>query len=303
MRNQFNVLTILGSLSLAVALAQAGGEAAVPAADVVLTHAKIYTAADPQLAEALAFRQGKLVYVGNSQGVQRFVGRLTQRVDAGGHLVVPGLVDSHIHPIDIVDVEQCDLNSAGKTLRQLAGFVQDCIKRFRVAPGAWLAVHQWNSTNDNRPDPEFPTLRAALDRGAPANPVYLMGDDGHRAAFNSAGLALARNDSGQVVGINKKTLASDFKKYRLLIGLDGRGEPDGQVNEEAQGLMDTGYANYTGLQAALAHPERVPYLLNRAGHHRGAGCGREPGRPAGVREPAKQRTSDGAHESGSVFQP
>ena len=92
-----------------------------------------------------------------------------------------------------------------------------------------------------------------------------MGDDGHRAAFNSAGLALARNDSGQVVGINKKTLASDFKKYRLLIGLDGRGEPDGQVNEEAQGLMDTGYANYTGLQAALAHPERVPYLLNRAG--------------------------------------
>jgi hypothetical protein len=38
----------------------------------------------------------------------------------------------------------------------------------------------------NRPDAEFPTLRAALDKGAPANPPP-MGGDGHRAAFNSAG--------------------------------------------------------------------------------------------------------------------
>ena len=105
----------------------------------------------------------------------------------GGHLVVPGLVDSHIHPVDIIDVDQCDLDSVGKSLRQLAGFVQACVKRFHLEPGKWLAVHQWSSTNDNRPDAEYPTLRAALDRGAPANPVYLMGDDGHRAAFNSAG--------------------------------------------------------------------------------------------------------------------
>ncbi len=265
MRDQLILLALTGALAFGASVAPAAGDTPVPAADVVLTHARIYTAADTRLAEALAFRQGKLVYVGDAIGVQRFVGALTQRVDAGGHLVVPGLVDSHIHPVDIVDVDQCDLNSAGKSLRQLASFAQACVKRFHLAPGAWLAVHQWSSTNDNRPDAEFPTLRAALDRGAPANPVYLMGDDGHRAAFNSAGLALAQNGAGQVVGISKQSVAGEFARYRLLIGLDSRGEPDGQVNEEAQGLMDTGYADYTGLQAALANPERVPYLLNRAG--------------------------------------
>jgi predicted amidohydrolase YtcJ len=264
-RNQLRSLGFVWPLVFALPLARAAGEAPVLPADVVLTHARIYTAADPQLAEALAFRQGKLVYVGDAGGVQPYVGAHTQRVDAGGRLVVPGLVDSHIHPVDIVDVGQCDLDSAGKSLRQLAGFVQDCVKHLHLAPSTWLAVHQWSSTNDNRPDPEFPTLRAALDKGAPANPVYLMGDDGHRAAFNSTGLALARNAAGQVVGISKQTLSGDLARYQLLIGVDARGEPDGQVNEEAQELMDTGYTDYTGLQAALAHPDRIPYLLNRAG--------------------------------------
>ncbi len=253
-------------MCLALPPARAADEAPpAAAADVVVTHARIYTAAESQLAEALAFRQGKLIYVGDASGVQPYVGAHTQHVDAGGHLVVPGLVDSHIHPVDIIDVDQCDLNSQGKSLRQLAGFVQACVKRFQLAPGAWLAVHQWSSTNDNRPDAEYPTLRAALDKGAPANPVYLMGDDGHRAAFNSAGLALARNAAGQVVGISKQTLGGEFARYRLLIGVDERGEPDGEVNEEAQNLMDTGYSDYSGLQAALAQPERIPYLLNRAG--------------------------------------
>ncbi len=92
-----------------------------------------------------------------------------------------------------------------------------------------------------------------------------MGDDGHRAAFNSAGLALARNDAGTVVGLSKLTLAGEFARYKLLIGVDERGEPDGEVNEDAQYLIDTGYGNYAELEAALANPERIPYLLNRAG--------------------------------------
>ncbi len=253
------------AVALWAAMAARVGAQAPGSADVVVTHARIYTAADPQLAEALAFRQGKLVYVGSAEGVQAYVGARTQRVDAGGHLLVPGLIDSHIHPVDIIDVDQCDLNSVGKSLRQLAGFVQECVKRFHLQPKQWLAVHQWSSTSDNRPDADYPSLRIALDKGAPANPVYLMGDDGHRAAFNSAALASARNAAGQVVGISKETLATEFAKYRLLIGVDAHGEPDGQVNEEAQALMDTGFLDYSGLQAALAHPERIPYLLNRAG--------------------------------------
>ena len=67
MRNQFNVLTFLDRYRSLLARAS-GRRSPVPAADVVLTHAKIYTAADPELAEAFAFRQGKLVYVGDLRG-------------------------------------------------------------------------------------------------------------------------------------------------------------------------------------------------------------------------------------------
>ena len=264
MRNLLRLLGLVAAVVLPVTAASAE-DAVPPAADVVLTHARIYTAAEPPFAGALAIQEGKLVYVGDAGGVQRYLGPHTRSIDAGGRLVVPGLVDSHIHPLDIVKGKECDLNSASKTLRQLATFVQACVRRFRPAPGKWLFVHQWSSTNDNRPDADYPTLRVALDKGARASPVYLMGDDGHRAAFNSAGLALARNGQGKVVGLSKPTLASDFARYRLLIGVDERGEPDGEVNEEAQYLMDTGYGTYVELDEALARPERIPYLLNRAG--------------------------------------
>lgn len=240
-------------------------DAAQMPADTVVSHARIYTAASPQLAESLAIRGGKLVYVGDARGVQAYVGPQTRRIDAGGHLLVPGIVDSHIHPVDIVDAKECDLDSKKKSLKQLAEFVRGCVSEFKLPPGKWLVVHQWSSTNDNQPDREHPNLRIALDKGAPHNPVYLMGDDGHRAAFNSAGLALTRNDAGKVVGLSKATLASDFARYKLLIGVDEHGEPNGEVNEEAQQLMDTGYGNYVELEAALARPERIPYLLNRAG--------------------------------------
>ena len=249
---------------LPAAPSQAAGPAATPA-ELVLTHARIYTAAGPELAEAMAISSGQILYVGDAAGLRPFLGRHTRRVDAGGRLVLPGLVDSHIHPVDIVGDDQCDLQSGGRTLRAIAAFVHACVEHYRPSHGQWLDVYGWSVSNNNTPDRDFPTLRAALDKAAPANPVYLMGDDGHRAAFNSAALALARNAEGRQIGLSARTLASDFAKYRLLIGVDALGEPNGEVNEDAQYLVDQSHLNYTELDAALAHPERIPQLLNRAG--------------------------------------
>jgi len=108
-------------------------------------------------------------------------------------------------------------------------------------------------------------LRAALDQAAPKNPIYMIGDDGHHAAFNSAAMALAVNAQGHKVGLSRTTLASDFSRYQLLIGVDAQGEPDGEMNEEAQYLVNRDYMNYNELQVALAHPERLPRALNSAG--------------------------------------
>ena len=261
-------LAMAWTIPLAVVLPVAPARAAPTAAasaDLVLTHARIYTAASPEFAESMAVTDGQVTYVGDAAGLRAHMGPQTRRVDAGGRLVLPGLVDSHIHPIDIVEGDQCDLHSRGRTLRAIAAFVQACVQHYRPARGQWLDVYGWSISSNNTPDADHPTLRAALDKAAPNNPVYLMGDDGHRAAFNSAALALARNAKGERVGLSARTLESDFARYRLLVGVDARGEPNGEVNEVAQYLLNQNHLNYVELAVALAHPERIPQRLNRAG--------------------------------------
>jgi predicted amidohydrolase YtcJ len=246
-----------------LALVATAALAAPDAADLVLTDAKIYTAAGPGLAEALAVRHGRLVYVGDANGAAAFIGSRTTVRHAGGRLVVPGLVDAHIHPIDIIDLDVCDLDSAAKSLREIAAFVRACVERYRPPPGKWLRVHQWNPYG-NVPDAEHPTLRAALDAVAPQVPVELMGNDGHKGAYNSAALALARDASGRRVGLSAATLAADFAGYRKLVGVDERGEPNGEVNEEARATM-VGAVNYNDLEKVLEAPERITARLNSAG--------------------------------------
>jgi predicted amidohydrolase YtcJ len=243
----------------------ARAHAASQAADYVLTDARIYTAAGPRLAEALAVRHGILVYVGDAAGAQAFVGQRTTVERAGGRLTVPGLVDSHIHPLDIVDLDVCDLDSKPKPLRELSAFVAACVQHYRLAPGAWLRVHQWNPTDGNQPDAAFPSLRAALDQAAPKNPVQLLGNDGHHAAFNSTALAAARNAAGQVVGLSKATLGKEFSEYRSLVGTDERGEPNGAVSEDARYTIDVHSMLYNELDKVSKVPERIPARLNSVG--------------------------------------
>jgi predicted amidohydrolase YtcJ len=195
-----NCIAALGLQAMAVVL-----PAGAAPADLVLTHARIYTAAGPAVAETLAARNGEIVYVGDAAGLKDYLGPRTRRVDAGGRLVLPGLVDSHIHPIDLVSGDECDLRSAPRSLREISTFIRGCIRHFHPPAGSWLRVQGWSVSYGNKPDVEYPTLRVALDKAAPKNPVYMMGDDGHHAAFNSAAMALAINAQGRAGGVSRTT--------------------------------------------------------------------------------------------------
>ena len=68
------------------------------AADVVLTHGHVYTAdAKSRWAEAVAVKDGKIIYVGSNAGVKAQQGRNTREIDLGGRLLLPGLFDTHNH--------------------------------------------------------------------------------------------------------------------------------------------------------------------------------------------------------------
>ena len=89
---------ILLLLSLSLLLGALRARAQTPA-DRVYRNGVLFTAvARNNSAEALAIRDGRIVYVGNNQGVRPFIGPTTANIDLQGGFLMPGLVDGHMHP-------------------------------------------------------------------------------------------------------------------------------------------------------------------------------------------------------------
>jgi predicted amidohydrolase YtcJ len=104
--------------------------------DLALVGARIRTL-DPEqpAASALAIADGEIVAVGSDAEV-RELGAATETIDLHGAVVVPGLTDSHIHPL------QGALETRGADLRDLTSLeeVRDAVaaERRRCAPGQWV---------------------------------------------------------------------------------------------------------------------------------------------------------------------
>ena len=235
-------------------------------ADLVVSGGKIYTVDSAHsVAAAFAVKDGKIVFVGSTADAQKWIGPGTKTEQLGGRLVLPGLIDSHMHPLDIVDLDVCNLDSKPLTLKELAAFVAQCVAHYKTQPGQQLIVHQWSYTAGNQPDAQFPTLRAALDAASTQVQIQLLGNDGHHGAFNSLALAHAKNTKGQTVGLSKATLAGEFSEYKPFVGVDGSGEPNGAVNEDGRYLMNPHSMLYVDLAEVAKAPERVPQKLNSVG--------------------------------------
>lgn len=69
-------------------------------ADTIIINAKIATQNEQrEFADSLAIKNGKFVYVGGEREAMRFKGEQTQIINANKKTIIPGLNDSHIHPI------------------------------------------------------------------------------------------------------------------------------------------------------------------------------------------------------------
>src|SRR5262245_57176895 len=67
----------------------------------LVVRGKIWTGdAKRPWAEAVAARDEEIVAVGTRDEIAPLVGAATQAIDAGDGMVVPGLIDSHIHLVD-----------------------------------------------------------------------------------------------------------------------------------------------------------------------------------------------------------
>lgn len=223
-------LILLAGFSLASA-AHAAGTPAARRADLVLLGGRIYTMGAPARAQALAVRRGKIAFVGSDEGARAWVGPDTRVVPLEGRGVLPGFIDSHVHPV-------AGGEEMGECVLAGPGTAQGTLERVRACalarPQGWLRGGGWDLTLF----PEGNPSKSGLDALAPERPVYLESTDGHSAWVNSKALALA--------GIAKGT--PDPPKGR--IERDASGEPSGTLREDAMGLVSRLLPEYTLSEAA-----------------------------------------------------
>lgn len=152
-------------------------------AELVVRNAAIYTMdAGRSWAQALAVRDGRIVFVGDDAEASRWTGPATKVVDAGGKLILPGFHDTHVHlALSASRRQYCDLGYP-KTLAAMREAIVACAKN---ATGGWVLMSNPNTT-------VFPAgrpVRELLDTIEAERPMVINGL--HSSFANSAALRLA----------------------------------------------------------------------------------------------------------------
>lgn len=100
-------------------------------ADILFTNGSVYTAdARDTVAEALAVKDGRIVFVGAAGEAGAFAGPGTETVDLAGGLLLPGFIDTHIHMpgplmVDLFDINLMDITDPDEMLRTVAKAIRD----------------------------------------------------------------------------------------------------------------------------------------------------------------------------------
>jgi predicted amidohydrolase YtcJ len=158
-----------------------------PAADLIITNAKIWTVdAFQPLAQAVAVLGDRIVAVGSTSAVDAWRGPNTKVIDAAGKLVLPGFNDAHVHFVS--GGEQLD-NVQLKDVTNPQEFARRIAERAKVTPqGEWVQGGNWDETKWDPPN--MPT-KEMIDALTPDTPVFVSRYDGHMGLANSVALRLA----------------------------------------------------------------------------------------------------------------
>jgi predicted amidohydrolase YtcJ len=203
-------------------------EAQTKPADIVFHGGGVYTVdATRSWAEAVAVRDGKIIYVGSDAGAKPFLGEQTRRIDLRGKMLLPGFHDSHVHLCGGgIELGECNLNGMTKLediLATLKTFAEQNPNRKWIRGGGWPLT-----LNGGNPHKEL------LDQVVADRPVLLDSFDGHSSWCNSLALKIA--------GITKET--PDPPRGRIERDPQS-GEPTGTLREAAGRLVINKIPPYT----------------------------------------------------------
>jgi len=192
-------------------------------ADIVIEGGPVWTGLSTGRGQpgAVAIAGGKILAIGDSAEIARYVGSRTQVLQAHGGLIMPGLADGHTHFIaggfQLASVNLRDAATPQEFVRRLREYAS------HLKPGEWILGGDWDHTlwrGAPLPHHEW------IDSVTPNNPVFISRLDGHMALANAAAMRAAK-----ITSATRDPVGGEIPR-------DARGEPIGIFKDNAEGLID-----------------------------------------------------------------
>ncbi len=221
MTKRYLCLAVCAAAALALFLAVLSTSAAERAgkADVVYRNGFIYTVDGVRSrAQAFAVRDGKFIAVGSNDDMKAVTGPNTKVVNLRGKMVMPGLVDTHIHPVRGALTALGLAFPVTSSVDEIKAAVKKFIADKKLKKGDWVEGAKWAI--------DYKKLNAKmLDEVSPDNPVFLHDWTNHLVWVNSAALKAAK--------ITKDTPDPEDG----VIDRDSSSNPTGTLHDKALGLI------------------------------------------------------------------
>ncbi|MEH7107926.1 amidohydrolase [Bacillus sp. JJ1764] len=163
------------------------------AATLVLKNGMIYTMEDHQpTAEAVAAKDGKIVFVGSTKEVEKYVGKNTKVIDLKGKMVSPGFMDGHTHIpglwlTKLFEVDLSNLNSHEEYIKAVSDYRKKN-PNVNIITGLGWVNGPYEQKDGTNPGP----TKEDLDAVVSDIPVILLSIDHHSVWANSKALEMAK---------------------------------------------------------------------------------------------------------------
>ncbi len=189
-------------ISLLLSFAVLLSAACTPVADRVFTNAKVYSInldGEVTHAEAVAVADGKIIFVGKGDEIQKYIGKDTEVTDCQGNTLMPAFNDGHMHfTISVRRFGVADLNftpDADVTVEDVVKEIQRRVQEFADAHPDDPVIHGsgWDRGwfMGDLQGVIRPFTRHDIDAVVPDRPVVLDSYCGHVALLNTKALELA----------------------------------------------------------------------------------------------------------------
>ena len=228
-------LLVLAVVAL-LAFAGIAGAAKPHPADTVFTHGYVYTVNPGQrTAQAVAVRDGKIIYVGSNQGARAFAGKKTKVVNLKGKMLMPSFSDGHAHPQAAVSF----LYAANLYGLESTQAYKDALATF-ITDNPTLDAYQGSGWSEASYPGVGPLATDLASLGS--KPIALWSDGHHSLWVNQAALDLAHID-----GTTPDPIGGVIERVAGTVGQPGTpyGTPSGTLRESATDAMMAVFPDFT----------------------------------------------------------